>query len=1134
MFRLTRGWQKNVQLRKIWMTMKLTTFLLIFTLTHMMASETYSQATKLTLQLRDVTVKEVLNQIEEKSEFFFLYNSKLVNVNRKVNVDAKNERIDDLLSSLFPEKEVDFAVVDRQIILSPKQDAYKIVKQQQKITGTVTDAINNEPIIGANVVVEGTTIGVITDIKGKFTLDILTKDAVIIISYIGYNTEKMAINGQTSVEIKLIPDITKLDEIVVIGYGSVKKGDLTGAVSSLKIKEAKTQTFSSLDQMFQGKVSGVIVTQGSYAPGGGINVRVRGTNSINGGSGEPLYVVDGVPLVPFTNQVSTENPYAPNAPNLNTLSLINQNDIESIDILKDASSTAIYGARGANGVVLITTKRGKKGESKIDFSANYGVATIAKRYDMLNARQFMELNNDARNNSTPAASYPIIFSDSIMNTIPYDTDWQNELYRQGVIQDYNLSFSGGNDKTSYLLGVGYLNNKGIIKGTGQTRYNLRLNLDNQATKRIKVGINLNLSRSEMGIGNTDGGNLVQNTLRMVPIGPKQFDNYYFNNEYDVYNNYYINSTTLRKYSDAGITSIFPSPLYNAEAVTSQQISHKIFGVLYGELKILPYLTFRTQLGTDLMNGRTEYFEPRNGSIRATGGAAVITASNTMSITDENRLTFSQIWEKHNLTVTAAQETQFSRYETLLGRGEGLSGITTVYNLAGNTMLSNVASSNGRESTIASFIGRLNYGYDNRYLITATARRDGSSNFSKNKKWATFYSGALSWKVTNEKIMESLARFMSLTARISYGQVGNQSTGSYNSLNTIGTTAVIFSQPPAALSYRTNQGWGNPDLSWESTSSMNYGLDMGFLKNRLSLTVEYYKKNTKDLLFSRTLPASSGYSSITDNIGSVSNEGIDVSVTSYNFTGAFSWNTSIIFSKNINKITALQNGNRDQTTGNIIQRVGEPVSSYYGYVTDGIFQTGEPTFLQTKAVAGERRYKDINSDGKIDANDRVVLGNSTPEINCGLTNTFSYKGVELEVFFTGAFKSHLYNQTQVALENLNGRFNSTTSVLNRWTPDNGSTTMPMALQMNSGNNYGSSLNDLYVEDNSFIRLKTVALSYSIPSKFLQAAKIRGIRVGVSGQNLWTSTKYRGFDPEVSGDNGAYPSAKVVNFNVNLSF
>ncbi|MGD1893238.1 MAG: SusC/RagA family TonB-linked outer membrane protein [Cyclobacteriaceae bacterium] len=1012
--------------------------------------------------------------------------------------------------------------------LSPKAQSYE-VKFAQTISGKVTDTDTNEPLPGVNILAKGTTAGTVSDVDGNYRLTVADEVTTLVFSSIGYETVEEAISGRSTINLALAPDIQSLEEVVVVGYGSVKRRDLTGSVASISSEEIQAVPVASPEQAIQGRVPGVQVSQASAAPGGGVSIRIRGSNSVNAGN-EPLYVIDGFPVY-SDNTLSNVQGRATRA-TPNALASINPYDIESIEVLKDASATAIYGARGANGVVLITTKRGKAGRNVVNLNSYVGVQEVRNQYDLLNGSQFAEFANEAVNN-IPEPLPPLYDVPA-----PVNTNWQDEVFRTGVVQNHSLSFSGGDGNTNYLVSGEYYNEEGVVRGSQFERYSFRFNLDKKVSERVSFGNSLTLSRSD-----NDIRDILATTLQALPNIPV------FDNE----GNYFLNTDPALV---IGIGSRIDNPLAVANEVTNELLTTRALGNIYGEVKLLKGLTAKVLVGGDLIYNKENGYTPQStlGGIDLGGAASQGTVEN-ISWLNENTLNYQNSWnEKHSINVVVGLTFQRQNLEAYnLRRTQFPTDATSYYDISAGAEDQNI-SSRAFQFTLNSYLGRINYTLLDRYLFTFTARADGSSKFGEGRKYGFFPSGAVAWRISDEPFFQNQELISNLKLRTSYGITGNQEIPPYRSLNRLRAGRVIIGQE-AVTSYNPANELPNPDLGWEQTTQFDIGLDIGLFNNRLNLTADYYHKLTDDLLFRVPVPANTGFSFIWENIGQIENEGFELALSSNNLVGDFRWTTSANISVNDNRVIELAQDdtqlfatlfpNTPGNVGNIVLvEEGAPIGSFYTHVFDGIWQNQDEidaVGTMPNALPGDERYRDINEDGVINGDDRMITGNGLPRILYGFTNDFAYKNFELSLFFQGVAQADILNVTRRELELLDGDANVSTAALDRWTGSGTSNLVPRAT---SGGSPGPLLSDKYIEDGSFLRLRTLTLAYSLPIADLGWSWISQARFYFTGQNLLTFTDYQGIDPEVNAggqdqllqgfDQWSYPMQKRYIFGVNFTF
>lgn len=1154
--------RKRGLLKKTLLTMKLMIVLFAVSLVHLNAS-VYSQSTKFKFAVKDVSVKEVLKIIESQSKFRFLYNDEFRGLDRMVTLTASESKIEDILTMVFENQDLTFKVFDNNLIIITPVNL--ITKQNIKVTGTVADASTAEPIIGANVIVEGSTLGTTTDVSGKFSLEVPSAQSTLVVSFIGYNTEKVALGGQSVVDVKLVPDIKSLEEVVVVGYGTMRKSDLTGSVAKINSEELRKGPAISMETALQGRASGVMVTQASSAPGGGISVRIRGGNSIQGGN-EPLYVIDGLPVYSNNNEVNpgggqfNELRSAPNA-----LASLNPNDIESIEVLKDASATAIYGSRGANGVVLVTTKRGKSGGGKVEFDVSYGFQNITKKIDVLNSSELMKWANEGAVNAGQTAPFT---QDQIDNPV-YNTNWQDLILRKNApTTNYQLSFTGGNDKITYALSGNYYNQEGIIKNSGFDRYSLRLNLDAQVNKWLKVGDNFSYARTvndqafEGGSGNANSSALFS-ALAYIPM-------------LDVYN------ATTGNYSrreDGNAPGYSPynrkNPVHLINEMTDRISGDRILGNIYADFSVLKGLVFRTTVGLDLDSRERNYYFSGNKDPYSLKGSASLGYTSALSLLNTNMLTYNKEFGTQRLTLTGVYELQKRTADrSSMSNSIFDNDITMFYDIAAGTQTGGpLINSYRSEWTMASYLGRINYILKDKYLVTVSARADGSSKFGKNNRWGFFPSAALAWKMSEEPFMRNIDFLSTMKLRVSAGRTGNQEIGVNQSVTRYSRGKYSFGGAEINYYYPTV---GNANLKWETTNQVDAGFDMGLFKERLSLTVDVYYKKTFDLLMTYNIPTELGYGETTGNVGTLENKGLEITLGAYIFDKEkFRWKADINWAANTNKVldlgesTDLRGASISYdygdafSSGNIV-RVGYPVGSFYGLRTDGIYRTQDEVVNNTLKYdggavpnIGSARYKDLAGapdangkltapDGKVDKYDRTIIGDPNPDFIYGISNTFTYKFIELSAFIQGVFGNEILNLNRRDLYDEMYQHNiSKDRYDNAWRPENPNGKYPKAnanigiVQRIPAGTYS----DFFLEDGSYIRLKNVRLTVSLPGSWLKSKGINA-KVYFSGQNLVTISNYSGYNPEVNQqgqnninqgiDMGSYPLAKSYLFGVNLTF
>lgn len=982
----------------------------------------------------------------------------------------------------------------------------QVLAQEARISGRVISAEDKGSLVGVTIQEKNTMNGTITDIDGNYTLTVASEEAVLVFSYIGFLAQEVSLNGRSQVNVTLQVDMSELEEVVVVGYGTQDKKDVTGAISSIRTEEIQNLPLRSVDQALQGRSAGVFFVQSSGMPGAGSSVRIRGGNSING-SNEPLYVVDGVPISSGQGDANSLNP-------LNT---INPNDIHSIEVLKDASATSIYGSRGGNGVVLITTKRGKSGEGRISFNAYHGFQKETNRYDLLNAKQFETLANEA----SLADGGPLLYDPSLN---PVSTDWQDAMLRDlAPMTNYNVSATGGDNGTNYLISFDYFNQEGVIKTSDLERYSFRLNLDKEVKQNLKVGNSLTASYVKTNRANSGSIFSMLTTAPNLPI--KQPDGSY------------------TQYNNQGIG--FNNPIALLDGYQNLNKTFRTIGNAFASWEIIEGLTARTSWGLDASFNKNDTYMPQSVfSGSQVGGDASVFTAQTYTWLNENTINYKKTLGEHSLDLLGGFTQQSSRYESLGASAQGfLNDVTGTYDLGlGNPDAAQLPSSLVANWVIHSYIARINYGFKDRYLLTLTGRADGSSRFGANNRFGYFPSAAIAWRAIEESFIQDLNVFTDLKFRASYGITGNQDgIGNYPSLDLWDGTKYVFGD--RIVTGITPSQVGNRNLKWERTTQADIGLEMGFFKNRLTFVADAYYKKTNDLLLRVTIPTTSGFSSGMKNIGAVENKGVEFSANGVILDRGFKWTSGFNITFNENKITSL--GGEDEiipASSPTVLRINQSLGTFYGYVSDGLFQSTEEVAAsaQPSAKPGDVRFVDFDENGVINENDRQILGNAQPQFFGGFNNTFSYKGFDLSVLLQYVYGNDLYNLNLRTLENLTGNQNQRTTVLNRWTAENTDTDVPRATATKPTDvSY-----DRYVEDGSYLRVKNIQLAYTIPSGALDKLGVSVMRVYVNAQNLFTFTDYTGLDPEVSRygsdnisqgfDSGAYPNTKVFTAGFNLSF
>ncbi len=1053
--------------------------------------------------------------------------------------------------------------------------------QDRVVTGKVTSGDDGSTLPGVNVVIKGTTNGTVTDANGMYSVTVSGDNQILVFSFIGLVTSEVEVGNRSVVDISLSTDVKQLSEVVVVGYGTQEKRSITGSITNVSSSQFQNLPLIGVDQAMQGRAAGVQVSSNSGTPGGGISVRVRGSGSILAGN-DPLYVVNGIPINTGNySQLGAGNQQT------NALADLNPNDIESIEVLKDASATAIYGSRATNGVVLITTKRGKEGKPKLTFDYYQGVQQTWKRLTPLTGAQQVSLLQeevvnrygaiDANGNlttpglgtgTTPWASAadlayyfwgrnagnptnvggawtmtesPIDKANNIRSlsnfkdpSTAYSTNWQDNIFRTGSVANYQLGLSGGNDKSTYSVSGGYYKEGGIITGFSFDRLTAALSGDHKVSNKLKLGASINLSRSVNNRRNNDNniyGVLSAATLMASDIPVRNPDGSYGKDPFSSVDN--------------------PVALANETKFVSTSV--RTLAQIYGEYELMKGLTFTSRWSVDYRTQKDDRFLPTTLNAGAgVGGDGTSAYSQDLNWVASNYFNYKKSIGNHNISATLGADYQQSNYESIFAESTGYPGNQVQTLSAGSVFTS--ASSNVTSWGLASYYARANYDYQGKYLFGASLRSDGSSRFAPNFRYGTFYSVSGGWRFSQENFMSSLTNVLSdAKLRVSYGTTGNSNFGNFSYLTLFGT----------GFNYNSNGGYaptqiGNSGLKWESAAQLDFGLDFTIF-NKFTVNFDYYQKKTSDLLLNTPIPSSTGFSTQARNLGSMENTGYEIGITTTNISnGNFTWTTNFNISGYQNKVVSL-NGVQPFAQG-FASRVqeGQPIGAFYGYVADGVIKSSDELaalnaaavasgngtyFINANTRAGDLKFKDLDGNGVINSLDQKIIGNANPKFFGGLTNNFSYKGFDLMVFLQYSYGNDLLNFTRVYAAGMNTLYGQFADEVNRrYTATNTNTDVPRAVYGDPSNNRRNSTR--YIEDGSYLRIKNVVLGYTLPSSLTQRYGITKLRIYASSQNLYTFTNYKGFDPEVStfsGTNTAlgtdfltYPQYRSYTFGLNLTF
>ncbi len=1141
--------------------MKTFIFLLCTTVFGFNSINGFSQETIKIKEDKIVSVDEVFRIITKQSDFSFIYPEELFKNASKVELKRGIIELKKLLDHTLSSSNVNFKLSENNVIVINENTnkASNIIELQSIIISGIVSDENGQPLPGANILEKGTLNGTQTDFDGKFSLEVSSENAILVVSYLGFTTQEVSVNNQTQVNIKLLPDTAQLEEVVLIGYGTQQQANVSGSIAKASIGELQDYPTSNYDQALAGKLAGVQVLQTTGEPGRELDIRVRGTGTITAGV-EPLYVIDGVPLE--SSGRATE--------------VVNMEDIESIQVLKDASSAAIYGSRGGNGVVLISTKKGKQGKMRINFNQSYGFQELSKKIDLLDAYEYAQLSKEGHDAAylqevptgsadDPNSVRPVGYHKIPEELLPYiagvegltNTDWQDEIYRRAEIKRYNISVSGATEKLNYFISANHSSQEGIILNSDYEKTGLRANLNINSGK-FKIGLNLSPSYTKENRVSAnqpwwDNG-IVQAALAYSPTWSVYNEDGSFN---------YQGNGFWRIGTDYQHNEIV-NPVALALLPKDEIEHYNLLSNLFVEYELLEGLKLKSSFAVNYNKYQNEFYRPseletrgRNNFGNLSNPSARLSSTNIYNWIFENTLNYTKSLGNHNFDllggITAQKNSRkLQRIESSVTSDTPVSNAIQVINADQLTD----SDSELQEWSLYSLLARLQYNYDNKYLLSASFRADASSRFGANNKWGYFPSVSAGWRVSQEEFFDNVNWVSELKLRASFGLTGNFKIGNYQHIAGI--------ESDNGKNYVTGSGLqtglapfqiANPDLSWETTEMFNAGIDIELFNRQLGFTFEYYNGDTSDLLLDVPVPITTGFERSLQNIGRVNNSGYEISVKISPNLGNFKWTSNFNLSVNENEVKELGPENTDiiDTAGTghafFITRVGESIGSYYLLVQDGIFATQEqldqyPHFSSTEV--GDFRFVDVDGDGILDVNkDRTIVGNYAPDFTYGFSNSFAYKGVDLNVAFQGSYGGEILNLSRRYVANGEGNFNNTRELLNRWQSE----TNPGDLNTNRANRKARGNNGRtstwHVEDGSYLRLQNVSIGYSLPKSILEKINISKLRIYVVGNNLYTWSDYTGYNPEVNlaggGDQltpgldyGVYPLSKTYSLGVNVSF
>lgn len=1086
--------------------LRFTLFCFFLSLIQVLALNSYSQQKRISINQHNQRLEDVLKTIEDKSDFFFLYNKDLINVNQTVNINATNQTIKEILDELLKGTDIHYSVANRQIILSNLDGDSAANNQQQKsVTGKVIDS-SGAPLPGVSVVIKGTTNGIITDANGKYSLADVPANAILQFSFVGMKTQEVAVSGKSMISVTMVEETVGIEEVVAVGYGTQRKKDLTGSVAVVKTTDLKSLPVPSISDALQGRAAGVQVIS-SGVPGTDAKFRIRGVGTIN--NSDPLIVIDGVPVASGMNQ-------------------LNMDDIESLQVLKDASATAIYGSRGANGVVIVTTKRGTSGQSQLNFNYSYGVQQETNMVEMLNASQFASLHNDILGNAgmikNPAFANP--------ESLGKGTNWIGSLIKSAPMQNYSMSYSNSGEKTNYYISGNYFDEQGIVSSTGFKRYTFQLNTDTKVNSKLRLGNSLTLNNDIK----TSGDYNIRNAMLALPTQPVFRENGSYS------------GPVAQPIYDGDIVN----PIGSAKTVKNSTKGYNLIGNIFGELDIYKGLKFKSTFGLQANFWDSRTWSPKYQWDTSKKENSYLGQQYNKNLTWvwDNTFTYEYTSGKHRIGAMAGTSAQENRYNFINSSVQNFASDNT-QQLSNGTQQPTVGG-NTASWALFSYMGRVNYTFADKYLVTATVRRDGSSRFGEGNKYGIFPSASLAWRISEEEFLKKFSFINDMKLRAGYGVTGNQEIGNYSFASALNTIKYNFNNSIVSAVVPTVMP--NQNVQWEEQQQMNIGFDATILNQRVDLTVDAYLKKTNKMLVPMSVPVSTGYSDVyvpSINAGKMENKGIEVTVNTRNLTGKLTWNSSLNVSFNQNKVLSI-NDTIPMSSGSIglnqnlaLIQAGQPVNFFYGFKTDGIFQSqaevdshavqvpGNDPYNRTSA--GDIRFVDLNHDGIINDKDRTYLGNPNPTVLFSFSNSFTFKGFDLSIFLQGIAGNKICNANRFWSEAMAVAQNQTTETLNRWTGPGTSNSMPRAVFNDPNKNTRPS--DRYIEDGSYLRIKNVTLGYTVPKFLMKKAQLTSARFYVSAQNLITFTKYKGFDPEVgtSGiDNNVYPVTRTFNVGVNLGF
>jgi TonB-linked SusC/RagA family outer membrane protein len=1106
-------YKKNKWIHQSFRVMKLISMCLWIGLLSVHA-EVHSQV--YSVSMKDALLRDVIRDIEKQSSYRFFFSDDVTDLDQRIQVET-NGTIEQLLEKILSPCGLGYKMLDNNLIIITPYATMSELQQGILISGTVTD-VTGEPLPGVNISIQGALTGVVSDADGKYSISVPDKNAILVFSFVGFTRQEIPVGDRTTIHITLNEDTQEIDEVVVIGYGTVRKSDLTGAVSSISSeKVTQVNAVSNIAHALQGQIAGVQANQRSGQPGEYVMIKIRGTNSI-GASNDPLFVVDGMLLESLSAQ-------------------LNPDDVQRIEVLKDASATAIYGSRGANGVIMITTKRGAEGKAAVSYNGYFGVQQLRRKIELLNAQEFATLQNEVAAND----GIPLPWTTTQISGLGKGTDWQDEVYRSGKVQNHDISVTGGTANTKYYTSFGYFDQEGIIRNSGFERISFRVNVDQKIARKIDLATSLSIQNTKYNQAvytGADGGGGIPFTTMVMPATQGIY------NEDGTYTRF--TGVSWGETNPVGISKELYNPSKTLRIIGNVRLSYEIVNGLI----------LKVSAGIDHNNGRSDYYAPSTltiGQSSQGNGRASKNYSNSLSFLNENLLTYNRSFENHNLDLLAGVTWQYDQSE-YLNSGTATGFINDLYR-NNNLGAANVKAQPGTgygDSKLTSWLGRINYNYAGKYYATFTGRYDGSSKFGENNKYAFFPSGALVWRVSQESFLQDVKAISNLKLRASYGTSGNQAISSYQTLARLNNENVW-------LDGRDNTGFTQgsleyKNLKWETTTQADLGIDLSLFNNRLQLVADFYNKDTRDLLLNVTMPPSTGFGSVLQNVGAVRNRGWEFQATTVNISSkTFGWTSVLNLMHNRTKILDLgkdAQGNpityKEVGTGGnwFPMQLGQSMQQLYGYVVDGVYQSdaeavqnGEPT-----KKAGDYIFRNLDGQGVVDGDDRQTVSHLEPKLTFGFNNSFSYRNFDLSILLVGSYGNDIVNEFRKYNITMNGDWMPTREAFNnRWQGPGSSNANGVAIDRpsrTSGSTIRDYANSLWVEDGSYLRVRDMTLGYT----FRSLKYISSLYLYVSVQNWLTWTKYSGYDPEASWsassvngwDRGVYPASKSITGGLKLTF